>query len=196
MLRSHKCLLLVAILGTFVSGCAFTTPKSFLDPGFPKVTYDEVKKRTDPLRLKIATEFRRNGKHLPQADVTLQDHAERLLRASGVVTPATDGPDGEITIVMNDIIDPATVMTKGQETALVLGLTEPVATDEYEMEVTVTRNGKTTGKHSAQHAVHSISGNATLPAGLEALPPHTAFDRVFDQMLLYTLKQMQKNGEL
>ena len=194
MLRSHKCLFLVAILGTLISGC--TTPKSFLDPGYPKVTYDDVKKRTDPLRLKLMTEFRRNGKHLPQVDVTLQDHVERLLRASGVIIPAPDGPDGEINIVLNDTIDPATALTTGQGTALALGLAEPVATDKYNMDVTLTRDGKTRGQYSARHAVHSISDKAVLPAGLEGLPPLTAFSRALDQMLLYALQQMQKNGEL
>lgn len=194
MLRLHKSLLLVVILGAFTSGC--TTPKSFLDPGFPKVTYDDVKKRTDPLRLKLTTEFRRNGEHIPKADVIVQDHAERLLRAVVVITPTADGPDGAIKIVLNDTIDPATAMEKGKGTAFALGLTEPVASDEYDMHVTVTRNGKTTRKYSAQHTVHSISDTAVLPAGLEGLPPNTAFGLAFDQMLLSALQQMQKNGDL
>ena len=194
MSRSHLLILTVLVFGLTLSGCI--SANSIVDPGFPKVTYDDVKKRAEPLRLKLAVEFQRNGEHLPKADSTIQDHADRVLRASGVITPTADGPDGEIRIVMNNTGDRGTALAKGFGTGLTFGFATSTVTDVYEMDVTVNSKGKTTEKRGIRHALHTTVGNSLLPVGADALPLSTAFGRVFDQMLLYALREMQNTGDL
>jgi len=194
MHRVHSLMLAVVVIGLTLSGCM--SAKSMVDPGFPKVTYDDVKKRAEPLRLKLAVEFQRNGEHIPKVDSTIQDQADRVLRASGVITPTVDGPDGDIRIVMNNVADKGTAVAKGIGTGLTLGLATSTVTDAYEMDVTVNSNGKTAEKRGIRHALHTTVGNSMLPEGAEALPPSTAFGRVFEQMLLQALRDMQNNGEL
>jgi hypothetical protein len=167
-----------------------------VDPGFQKVTYDDVKRLPEPLRLKLAVEFQRNGQHLPKADSTIQDRAETVLRASGVITPTADGPDGDIRIVVNNVSDKGTAIAKGIGTGLTFGLATSTVTDSYEMDVMINSKGKTAEKRGIRHAMHTTVGSALLPEGAEALPPSTAFGRVFEQMLLYALKEMQNNSEL
>lgn len=194
MSRSNVFMIAVVVFGFTLSGCI--SAHSMVDPGFPKVTYDDVKRRAEPLRLKLTVEFQRDGEHLPKVDSTVQDHAERVLRASGVITPTADGPDGDIRIVMNNIADKGTAIAKGIGTGLTFGLATSTVTDSYEMDVMVNAKGKTIQKQGIRHALHTTIGNALLPEGAEALPPQTAFGRVFDQMLLYALREMQNAGDL
>lgn len=99
----------LALLGLLLTGCI--SPKTFIDPTFPKVSYEDIKKRDEPLLLKLVVEFQRNGTAYPRADGTLKENAERVLRTSGVVTPLNDAGSGEIKIVMNNIAD----MSSGSE---------------------------------------------------------------------------------
>jgi hypothetical protein len=207
MSRSNVLMIAVVVFGFALSGCS--SVHSMVDPGFPKVTYDDVKRRAEPLRLKLAAEFQHDGEHFPKADSTLLDHAERVLRASGVITPTADGPDGDIRIVMNTMGDKGMAIAKGIGTGLTLGLVPSTVTDSYEMDVMINAKGKTIQKQGIRLALHTTIGlqpdrvkhfdaahNALLPEGAEEMPLLTAFGRVFDQMLLYALREMQNAGEL
>jgi hypothetical protein len=57
-------------------------------------------------------------------------------------------------------------------------------------------NGKTFHKSGIRHALHTAVGNASLPEGLEPVPPSTAFGRIVEQMLLIALKEFQQSREL
>ncbi len=149
------------------------------------------------MRLKLAVEFQRDGEHIPKADSMVQDQAERVLRASGVITLTADGPDGDIRIVMNNIItDIGMAIAKGIRTGFTFGLVTSTVTDSYEMDVLVNAKSKTIQKQGIRHALHTTIGNALLPAGAKALPSQLAFGLVFDQMLLHALREMQKAGDL
>jgi hypothetical protein len=180
MFRSHVLILAVVVFSLTLSGCI--SAQSMVDPGFPKVTYDDVKKRPEPLRLNLAVEFQRNGEHQPKVDSTIQDHAERVLRASGVITPTTDGPDGDIRIVMNHIADKGTAVAKGIGTGLTFGLATSTVTDSYEMDVMVNAKGKTAQKRGIRHALHTTVGNAALPgsAWVQIEPSAVEVDRCLE----------------
>ena len=187
---------LIALLAVaaLVSGCV--SQKSFVDPTYPKVAYEEVKKRPVPLNLALTVEFQRNGEHLPSADRTLKDNTERVLRASGVIDPVAEAGAGTIKVVMNNIADLGAARAKGFGTGLTFGLVGTMATDRYEMSVTITRNGKTISRTGIQHALHTAIGNTSVPEGTETMPVTAAFERVLEQMLLRVLKDMQQSGQL
>lgn len=177
-----------------LAGCI--SPKAFVDPSFPKLTYDDVKRSSAPLRLKVLVEFQRNGEAFPKADSTLRDNAERILRASGVILPVTDQGDGEIKIVVNNVADLAAARAKGFGTGLTFGLAGTTVTDAYEMSLTITTPGKIITRTAVKHAIHTAIGNTTLPADIETVPPIVAFNRVMEQLLLRVLQDMQKSGEI
>jgi hypothetical protein len=155
-----------------------------------------VKKRSEPLKLKLSVEFQRNGQPFPRADTTLRDNAERVLRGSGVITPVAAQEDGEMTLVVNNIADRGAAGAKGFGTGLTFGLVGTTVTDAYEMSVTITVKGKTVTRTAIKHAIHTGIGNTTIPDGLEIVPLNVAFGRVVEQMLLRSLQDIQQNGEL
>ena len=186
--------LLVVVLGAALSGCI--SPRSFVDPAFPKVSYDEVHRVPAPPRLTLVVEFRRNGEAFGRADSTLRDVAERVLRASGAFVPVADGDDGEIRIVVDNIADRGAAAAKGFGTGLTFGLVGSTVTDAYEMSVYVTTGGRTASRTAVTHAFHTAIGNTTIPSGIETMPPGVAFQRVIEQMLLRVLREMQGAGEI
>jgi hypothetical protein len=187
-------LLALALAGAVLSGCM--SPRAFVDPSFPKVSYDDVKKRSTPLRLRVSVEFQRNGEPFPKADATLRDNTERVLRASGVIVPVSDPGDGEMKVVVNNIADRGAAAARGFATGFTFGLVGTTVTDAYEMSVTITTHGKTITRSAVKHALHTAIGNTDIPAGLEPIPINIAFQRVLEQMLLRVLQDVQNTGEL
>jgi hypothetical protein len=174
---------------------ACISPKSFVDPSYPKVAYEELKRPQQPLKITMTSQFQRNGAPLPAADATLKDNSERVLRASGLMVPVTEGAEGTINIVVNNIADTGAAAAKGFGTGLTFGLVGTTVTDAYEMTITINIGGKTFTRSAVKHAFHTAIGNTATPVGLETVPPNVAFQRVFEQMLLRVLKEYQVSPE-
>jgi hypothetical protein len=184
----------LAVACTALAACV--SPRSFLDPGVPAVSYADLGKRAEPLNLKLTVEFQRNGEHFPRADPILKDSAQRVLRATGLIVPTDADAAGSIRIVMNNIGDLKEAEAKGTKIGLTLGLAGSTVKDAYEMKVSIAVNGRTAANTVIKHAFYTSVGNETLPPGVETVPPNVAFDRVLEQMLLRALRDMQKAGEL
>jgi hypothetical protein len=188
--------LVEAILAGFLlSGC-MTIPKSYLDPSVPKVSYENLTIRTEPLKLKLTVEFQRNGNPLPEANPTLRDVTERILWRSGLIIASDQQAVGEIKVVVNNIADIGTAIAKGVGSGLTLGLIGTTAIEQYEMTITIKANGKSSTRKEIKEKFYTASGNTTLPSGAETFPPKDAFRRVMEQMLLRALQDMQRAGEL
>lgn len=183
-----------ACLCFILSGCF--TPKSFVDPSVPKLSYDSLEKRQEPLKLKITAEFQRNSKPLPRADATLKDNTERILRGTGVIVPASDDGAGSIKVTLNNVADMGAAAAKGAGVGLTFGLAGTTVMDAYELTVSVNVNGKTFTHTAIKHAIYTAIGNTSLPPGIEGIPPNVAFERALEQMLLKAIVDMQKSGEL
>lgn len=194
MFKLPKSVVLLVAASFSIGGCM--SPKSFVDPTYPKVSYDQIKKKQSPLRLNLVVEFQRNGEHIPKVDSTLRDNTERILRASGVIVPSSDGGEGQVKVVVNNIADRGAAAAKGFGTGLTFGLVGTTVTDAYEMTISITVNGKTVERTAVKHALHTAIGNTAIPDGLETMPPNTAFVRVLEQMILRVLKDIQSTGEL
>lgn len=189
-----RTLFAVAVACTALAGCV--SPQSFLDPSVPRISYADLGKRAEPLKLKLSVEFQRNGEAYPRVDPVLKDNAQRILRSTGLIVPTDSDPAGSIRIVVNNFGDLGDARAKGIKTGLTLGLAGSTVMDGYEMTVSITANGKTATRTAIKHALYTAIGNTTLPSGVEAVPPTVAFDRVLEQMLLRALQDMQKAGEL
>ena len=176
------------------AGCA--SIKSAADPAYATAKYEDIVKPAEPFKWKVSVQFQRDAKPYEKADSTLRDSVERVLRATGVIVPTPDSASGEIHVVLNNVTDKAAAAAKGFGTGLTFGLIGSTVTDYYEMEVTITANGKTFHKSGIRHALVTAVGNASLPQGFDPVPPATAFNRVVEQMLLNALKDFQQNGSL
>lgn len=177
-----------------LTGCI--SSKSFVDPSVQKLSYDDLTKKAEPLKLKLSVEFQRNGVPYPRADSTLKDSTERVLRGTGVITPAESQTVGEIKVTVNNIADTGSAAAKGFGTGLTFGLAGSTVMDAYEMTISITANGKTINRTAIKHALFTAIGNTSLPPGIETVPPNVAFGRVLEQMILRALQDMQAAGEL
>jgi len=188
-------LMLLSMAGVMLSGCM--SPRSYMDPGFPKMSYEQINRRNEPLKLKLTAEFQRNGAHYEKADLTLKDNSERILRGTGVITPSAEPVDGEINIVCNNVGDLGSAAAKGIGIGLTFGAIGNTVTDGYELSVSIkTKDGKTINRSEIKHALHTAIGNTSVPEGVETVLPNVAFERVLEQMLLKAISDMQESGEL
>jgi hypothetical protein len=194
VMLSKRALVSIIISCSVLLGCA--APKSFIDPSIPKVSYDDIRKSSDPLKLKLIVEFQRNGEHYPKADSTLKDETERILRGTGLIIPTDVGSIGDIKVTVNNISDLGAASAKGFGVGLTFGLAGTTVMDAYELSISINANGKTVTRTAIKHALYTAIGNATLPEGVETVPTNVAFGRVLEQMLLRALQEMQKAGEL
>ena len=186
-------ILALAFVLPLVSGCI--SPKSYVDPTFGKVKYDDLTRRAEPYKWRIVVEFQRNGTHLPSADNSVLSHVERVVRASGMAIPSTEPNVGELKVIINNVADRAASATKGFGTGLTFGLIGSTVTDFYEMDVVLIENGKTIQKAGYKHALHTTIGNADGPEGLEPMTTSAAFGIVIEQLMLNALKDLEREKQ-
>jgi hypothetical protein len=192
MLPRVAALATVAATVLTLSGCM--TTQSFVDPMGPKATYAELKKRPTAAAMRLDVRVLSNGVPRPAADAApVRSQIERVLGKSGLVQ-ATEGAGDTFTVVVNQIHDDKIATAKRLGTQATLGLVGHTVADVYEMTVSVTRNGKTVDHPAVRHTLHIAHGNAPLPLGVQMLPTAEGLDVVIEQMLLRSLKDMQRAG--
>lgn len=187
-------ILIAAVAAAVLTGCI--SIKSYVDPSFARTRYEDLVKPAQALPLWVNVEFSRQGRRIPRADSEDRGHVERVLRASGLVTPQESAANGEITIAVNNVADLGEAAAKGFGTGLTFGLAGSTVQDGYEMTVTLARNGQTVTKSGYRHVVISTVGNKKGPEGLAPTTPGGAFGTVVEQMLLNALADLQNDGVL
>jgi hypothetical protein len=185
--------MLVALMPLVLTGCI--SMKSYVDPGFAKARYEDLRKPAQPYAFKVVGKFERNGKHLPKVDKQLQGHVERVLRGSGLIVPAESASSGEIIVVVNNVVNTGQAAAKGFGTGLTFGLAGSLVTDYYEMRIMLNVNGKVIEKSGYKHALHSTVGNKKGPEGLTPTTPIAGFETIVEQMLLNALRDVQGDGQ-
>jgi hypothetical protein len=188
-----KQILFVAV-SVVLFGC--TSPKSFIDPAAPKYTYEDVKRKAQPIKLRLTVEFQRHGEPYPKVDPLLKDGAERTLRATGMIIPTDVDSVGEIKITVNNTGDRTASIAKGFGTGLTFGLIGSTVQDNYELTMSITTKGKTITKSGIKNSIYTTIGNASAPDGVQTSTISVAFSKVLEQMILQALKEMENSKEL
>lgn len=183
------------MLSLALGGCA-TQRESFLGASFPNISYNDIRKRETPLRLRLAVEFQRNGEHFPKGDVPLKDYANSIIRNTGVITPVEEQEEGEVRVVLNNIADGSTIAAEQAGARHPLWMTGTTITDAYELSMFITTQGKTISRTGIKQAVHTALGNVSVPDYIQTFPHDQAFGKVLEQMILRALQGMQQSGEL
>jgi hypothetical protein len=119
----------VVVLVLLLSGCLM--PKSYVDPAYSEISYDDITRRPEPYRLEIITEFQRHGEHFPKGDQMLKSHVDRIVRATSFAIPVTENAEGILKIVVNNFGDKGEAAAKGFGTGLTFGLIGSKITDYY-----------------------------------------------------------------
>ena len=174
-----------------LTGC-FTT-NSYVDPSFGKTSYGDINEVSERYKIKVYTEFQRNGKILEY--LPLQTHAERVLRASGVIVPSKSS-DYSLTLTVNNLVDLGKAMGKGFGSGLTFGLIGTMVSDYYEIKISYTDNKGSTTVRDYKHAMHTTVGNAKGPAGVLPDTADNAFGKIIEETLLNFISDMQKLKKL
>jgi hypothetical protein len=101
---------------------------------------------------------------------------------------------GEIMITVNNFGDTGSAAAKGIGTGLTLGLVGSTVMDGYEMTMTISTKEKSVTKNAIRHSLYTTIGNASLPEGVEEVPPNVGFERILEQMILRGLIEFQNEG--
>lgn len=192
---NFKTIIATALLSSLIMGCA-TPPKSYIDPTTPKVSYDDLSKKGEPVKLQLSVEFQQNGVPKPNLESSFKDLTARILRATNVILPTDNSTAGNIKVVVNNTFDKGALIGKKMGSDLTFGLAGSTIKDSYETSVTLSIKGKTFTHSNIKNAIYSTIGNANPPPGVEYFTSDVSFNRVLEQMLLTALQDMQKSGEL
>ena len=191
-----KFIKILVVFGLSIGLFGCMSPKSFVDPSSQKFTYEDIKRKTEPVKLRLSIEFQRHGSSYPKVDPLLRDSAERTLRATGVITPTDVDSAGEIKITVNNTGDIAAAAAKGFGTGLTFGLIGSTIQDNYELTMVITIKGKTITKSGIKNSIFTTIGNAAAPDGVQTSPTGVAFSKVLEQMILQALKEIEASKEL
>lgn len=187
--RHPSVLVSIVVLTSLLAGCLM--PRSYVDPAFSDISYSDITRRAEPYRLVITTEFQRNGEHFPKGDKMLQNHVERIVRATSFAIPVAENAAGTLHVVINNFGHKGEAAAKGFGTGLTLGLVGSTITDYYEMQADFTLQGQAIRVESYQHAIHSTIGNKSGPPGLEPKTVMEAFDDVIEDLILRLIDDIE-----
>ena len=176
-------------------GCI--SPKSYVDPKLPKVSYESLSLRTTPAVLVLKANFQRNGEDKPKLDSLVQNKATLVLRASRQFSTVQSEPSsGSDSLIMtiNNVANMGTAVGKGIGTGLTFGLAGSLVTDGYEIKAVFTPSGGKEVTKSYTHAIHTTIGNHKGPEGLQSMTTSEAFDKVVEEVVLKLLSDLKGDG--
>lgn len=183
--------LLLLLLG--LTGCL--SPKSFLEPKFRGIGYQDIKVPAHALPVDLTVTGQTNGKPNPRASEYWQRQAVRVLTASRVFEfPKESAGAGKLSIVINNVGDRGSAAGKGFVTGLTFGAVGSLVTDGYIMTVEYSRPGKPVLTKTYQHAIYTTIGNATPPPGITPVTMLEAPSLVAEDMLLHFVKDLETEG--
>lgn len=174
------------------SGCL--APKSFLEPKYRGVGYQDLKVPAAPIPLDLTVLGQTNGDPNPRAARYWRRQVIRVLTASRVFSfPAAPDAAARLTVTFNNVGNRSGAAGKGFVTGLTFGAVGSLVTDGYLMTVEYSQPGQPTLTRTYQHAIYTTIGNATPPPGIEPVSLAEAPSLVAEDMLLHFVKDLQ-NG--
>ncbi len=175
-----------------LTGC-LGLPRSYVDPGVPRVTYADVAPLAEGRAVHLTVEFQRFGKPHAQLSGQVLGKTVRVFLESGAFTRFSTADDdaGRLSIVVNNVGNVGSAVAQGIGTGLTFGLIGANVTDEYILTATYTPAGGEPFRKEGRHALHTVMGNRKIPAGQPVLSPEEAFDRVLEQLLLSLLRDLR-----
>ena len=178
-----------------LTGCI--APKSFLEPKYRGVGYQDIKVPDHAIPVELVVTGETNGDVKDKASEYWRRQVIRVLTASRVFVFSEKAAGyGKLSVVIDNVADRGSAAGKGFMTgADVRGRRELLVTDGYTMTVEYSRPGKHTIKKAYQHAIYTTIGNASPPPGITPVSLSEAPSLVAEDMLLHFVKDLQDEGD-
>jgi hypothetical protein len=175
---------------------ACISTKSYVGPVSPVAAAATLHGLSQPVPVRVSSQFQVNGKAVPNGTPALQAQVEQALRASGVFAPSSDpGTAATITVVVNDTVDLQAAHKKGFHAGLTLGSSGALIPDEYAYSATFANGtGEPYQATYQQGIVTAIGNNVQVPAGAAPTTPVDAFHHVIMDMTTRFVQDLQSKG--
>lgn len=174
---------------------ACITTRSFVDPASPRLGAVAVHGLSQPIPVKVSTQFQVNGTASPKAQAALQAQVEQALVASGVFAPSSDpAAAAAITVTVNDTVDLAAAHKKGVHIGLTLGSSGALIPDDYTYTASYSSGGAPYQATYKQGILTAIGDNVQVPAGAAATTPADAFHHIILDMTTQFVQDLQGKG--
>lgn len=147
-----------------LSGCASV----YVDTATKAVPVAEMKKVAQPKPVRLVFEFQSKGAPNARATDFLKETVTEQVKTSGLFSAidSTSPDDAILNVTLNNVPLTEDAASKGFVTGLTFGLAGSAVTDGYICTVTYLPPGKTQPvTKTARHAIHTVLGNASAPAG-------------------------------
>ncbi len=190
---SKKLLILTIPMVMALSGCMPERECTFyVDPTYGQVTYEDLSRPPEPPKWKIVAKSFPNGLY---SDTMLFNRIHQVLKKSGVAIPVDESYDAELKVVFNCLTGPGYVTEKviRKHPFGSFGKAKHYPTN-YEMEIELIGEARTTIERSYKHTIHSTPGFVSGPEGVESClaKGREAEGRVIDEMMLTALKDIEQ----
>ena len=185
-----------SLFGFLLTGCV--AMKSYVDPQYRSATYMNLAPAKEPKPVVVDVSFQMNGKEDKRLRQLARSRVTKVLRGSRLFyEPDTQNIQaGKLNIVINNVGNIGAAVGKGIATGLTLGLVGSEVVDGYEMRAVYTPAEGSPLTKNYKHAIHSIVGLHSAPAGMEPVAIQVAFEQVVEDMLLNFLRDLQRENAL
>jgi hypothetical protein len=193
----HVTSLLLFLVALVAAGCM--SPRAYLDPQYRRAQLTDITSTDNPKPVILDVAFQVNGKDKPSVDAFVRGKVLKVLRSTKVFAECTTGPQASIShlkILVNNLGDIGAAAGKGVALGLTGGLAGAEVADNYEMTVVYTQTDGNSITKTYKHAMHTVFGAHSAPAGMEQVPRELAFGQIMEDMLLNFLSDLQKEAKL
>jgi hypothetical protein len=177
-----------------LAGCA---SRAYVDPGLPRVDYDQIERPECAVPVEIAVQYQVNEDFHRWKSLHIRSVVLNTLRSSGIfnrITTKTCIHCFKIDIVLNEVIDILDVIRKKIRTGLTFYAARSMNTDYYVFTGTLYAPQKAAVTKKYNHAIYLPAGDTKPPEGLKPMKPDEALDAIVEQLVLNFLKDLQAEG--
>ena len=177
-----------------LSACIST--QSYVGPASPMASTAALRGLSQPIPVKVSTQFQVNGQATPAGNASLQAQVESALRASGVFAPSQDpATAATITVTVNDTVDLQAAHKKGFHAGLTLGNAGTMIPDDYTYTAAYANStGEPYEASYKQGILTAIGSNVQPPVGARPTTPADAFHHVILDMTTQFVQDLQTKG--
>lgn len=186
---------LIIFVSVMLNAC--TSVRSYVDPGFQRVSISDLNPNPDRPTLGVLVEFQREGLPFPQATGSARQAVIAVLEESKLFSSVSSGTvntTAQIKITIDNLKGES--RGSGTATGLTMGLVGTTAIDPYVFKISYQMMGKEITNKEYQHKLYTLIGVGSVEDGAETMQPSEGFSRVIQDVILKCLKDLQTGGEL
>jgi len=197
MTKSIFRLFVLLALSASLSACI--SVHSYVDNSLGDPQYASLKKPATPQPIQLLFEFQTKDVSNARATESIRPKVFEELSKSGLFSSVSYDPvqnGRKLAILIKNVPLTENAAGKGFATGLTLGLAGSTVADGYECTMTYIEPGHANVVAQVKHSIVSTIGNASGPAGMQAMTLQEAADKAMRQMVGNGIMQLSNKSDL